>query len=295
MTAHAIQAVDFNSTEIQGKVDASLDPRLVEDPSEVSGRLHQTGHHYLQSAPMASGTTRDLQGMATLCSGNADVPYVELTDFNLFGALASETDPGYASGVSHPKWNGTAGGLAWTRLTWSPRQKVVVGWDAFFTAAAGGTYPLTGPTNAALPTQSPWNASYTLQSVTLGGAAIKHFKSIDVTIDHGIENNVPGTCYDAGLPHPIKLAMPGAHGPIRIEYRLEAQDITLAPSNGDLVMTFAELTEGGFVGADTVVVSINATVDPKLGLQQSQGDPNTVTVIGRGLDDGSTKPITVTP
>ena len=297
MTAYAIQAVEFNATTIKGKTDANLDPRLVEDAEESSGHLHQTGHHYIQSAPMLSGTTRDLQGMATLCSGNADVPFVLLTAANLFGAAMNPDAPGYKGTSVHQKWAAAAGGLAWNRLSWSPRGKVELGYDAYFieTNADGSTYPLTGPTNAALPTQNAWNAAYTLQSVTLGGSALKHFRALEVNIEHGIENNVGGTCYDGGLPHPIQLAMPGAHGPIRVDYRIDAQDITLAPSNGDLVLTFVELTEGGFVGADTVVVTINATIDPKFGLQQSQGDPNVVSVIGRGIDDGSTKPITVTP
>lgn len=293
---YAIQHVDLNASNVKGVLGANFDYRLEHSAEGSDGRLHERAHHYLRSASKLAVTSRDLQTIATMMSGNGDTPSAELTAAYMYGALADEGSPGYASGGTHRRFAATDGFAALNRIAWSASNpKVECGLDAYFLSADGTTIEVA-ESNVALPTQLSAVVPYTLTALTAGGSdVLKGTQSLTFEINHGSENNVAETCYNGGLPHPQQMAHAGAHGPISVLGTIEHQNLSLNPSDGDIVATFTALAAGGFLGADTVVVTLNGTIDPKLSAGGNQGSPLSRSVVSRGFYDGTNKPLTITP
>lgn len=290
------QHMVLNSTTVRGMLSSNFNPRLSGEGEASDGRLHYRAHHFTRSAPMFEGTSRDLQTLATLFSGNADVPSLVLTAAKMFGAQKNATAPGFAAGTTHRQIAGTDGWAALTSLSWSASSpKVECGFQGFLLSADGTTVPYT-ETDVALPTQEGAVVPYTLTGLTLGGDdVLQGTISLSFDIQHGSENNNADSCYSGGLPHPKMMAHAGPHGQVMITGTIEHQDVTLSPSNGDIVATFTALQEGGFLGSDTVVATLNGTVDPELAAGGSHGSPLSRGITCHGLFDGTNKPFTLTP
>lgn len=294
--AFALQYITNDTTDIHGIESQNYDPRLEAAAEASDGLLHIAGRHFHAAAPMLSFRSRDLQSLATLLDGNADAPYIALAGNGLqwYAADMSTTAPGYKAGSEHNKYAATSGALVLDRLSWAHGQHAVCECSAFFLSGDGTTAPVSTST-VSLPTQAAWTSGYRLTSLTVGGSSVTTgFVSLELTVAHGVENNVPDTCRSLGLPYPTQLAMPGAHGQIDMQMIVEVQDLDISPTSGDVSATFTEVDEGGFLDADTVQLSFNGEIEPVLPHGGDHGQPLTTTLRCLGTWDGTNKPLSIT-
>jgi len=296
MTAYGIQAADLNGSQIAGVLDGEYDPREANEREESSGTLHNTAFYGMRTAPRASIRSRDIQQLATLLSGNADVPYVAIgASTHLYRAKKNTTAPGYDSASEHRRITPAGGGVVLASLGYRPGGFCEAATDWFFAGTDGDTDPMTIVDNVALPTQPTFQNGYVGSALTVGGSSLAQINSIDIGVEHRIENNVQEECYDLGLPYPIELAMPGARGSIIITCEIETQDLTFDPAGGDVVFTMRRLASGALSGADTVVATLKADRQSQTSDQGSHGTPHTQRIRCVGVYDGVTKPFTLTP
>lgn len=293
MRAGALQDLTLNATRIKGMRQAGIDPRLLHDAEGSSGRLHIHKHHYLHTAPLIRGNTRDYAAMHSLFGGNADTPSAALT--NILGTVAAGNPdaPGFLGSATSTRVTGTKGHGFIRTITIEASGKVEVSFDAYLLSANGSALPYT-ETEVVRTVDDGEIDPHVLAALTIGGVdAMAGFRRLTIECNHGAENNVPGSSYNGGLAHPVAMAMPGAHGPIEIVATLMTQNIALRPSTGVLALQLAPLISGGFQGAATHAIALNGIVDPLQGHDASQGGPAEKTIVCRGFQNGATLPLTM--
>lgn len=293
---YAIQEITINASTLRGIQDTTLDYRLERSAEGSSGSTQNTAQHFLRAAPVITGRTRDLQTIATLTSGNSDCPLVKVT--TLLFALG-EMDPdgdGWELGNTHPRYSLTAdcyGYLLVGDIEWSG-EKASVGFTIYFISDDGVNDPFT-LADGAIPTRSTFQASYTLVSLTVAGSALTYYDGYRLNIDHKAENNVQDACFSGGQVYPEQMIFAGPNGPVDASLEIDTLDVTQAPANGDVVATFNVMTSGGFYDDDTVVVTFNGEIEPKIGAGGSAGSKAIKGLRCFGIYDGSNYPVTITP
>lgn len=294
---HALQVVDVDGTEIKGTSRRSFMPRTEHMPQATSGTIHQTGHKVLGGAPKLMIPTTDLVSVWSLLSAGADIPYKEVgTALKWYYALADDTagNVGYKAGATHTQRSCAKAGLVLSRLGYRRGSYVDMDLEAFIWDGAGNgnTQPWTD-SSVALPTVPAWDNGYVLDTLTVGGQTVTDgLVSLELTIDHQVENNAVG-CFYNGRPWPTRIRKPGSAGAIAMRMILILQDIDLAVASGDVVALFKDVAASGGLGSTGKQLSFNGIINPWREIEDASGDPSTMTYLCLGYYDGSNKPLTL--
>jgi len=293
MRAATIQDLTLNSTRVRGMVNCRLDPRLEHAAEGSSGLLHINAHHYMRSAPLISLTTRDVQAMWTLFSGNANAPSAALTTVHAIAAAADTAAPGYVTTSTHRRITNTKAHGFIDRISGESGGKVEIASRVFLLSSNGSALPFTDDAVAKVADDGAVTP-YVVASATVGGTNVMPgFVRFEIDIGHNCDNNAQGSSYNGGLPHPVEMAMAGAHGHIEIIARVTIQDLSIFPANGNVVIGLAPLTAAGFAGSVNRTITLNGIIDPLLSRETSHGAPGTRELVCRGVQNGATLPLTL--
>lgn len=296
MTAQSFRFVKVNNTTIPGITDAVFDEREVDAILADDGQLHVTSAQVMQTAPIATFTTRAARSLALLLGTGDEVPVVALDGTNgidLIGAKA-DTVPGLESGSVHARRQFLNGLLLLDRLSYRPGDDLMASATAFARSTAGGTDPvIRTPTTA--PTLPLGTERCGLSTLSLGGtSALRGLLSLDIEIQHQVENNSAADgCYDGGLPHPVLLKQPGPGGASMVRAVVETLDLTTSFANGALVAAFAAGNHLGVgLSASTLTASVNGGLIRTRSIRGPGGAAaRRIEVIG--AFNGSTRPFTL--
>jgi len=293
MSGHAFQNVTLNGASLGGIADLTLDARETLLTEGESGQIYETIATVIQSAPKATFACKSLGTLIGLMTGGS-IPYVAITGLVLVAPRLAAAAVGYQAAV----------GASWTfalpatykplllpeRIGWQIGGVAEITVGAYALSVDGSTAPLAVANNASVPAVGTLGERYVLTAATQNGVAITGVQSVDLTIDHKVENNQPH-CYDAGLPHPVLLSQPGVGGPASMSCRLRSSDVGQVLAAGNLVLTFTKLSKIG-VGITTGTVTVTLRAG-NARTEQVSGVPGMVDFLVHGTFDGANAPLTL--
>lgn len=237
MSASTFQVLHVNTTSIPGLTNGLFDEREKDSYGGDDGAAQLTTACVKRTAPIAQFTTLAARTLAALLGTGDLVPFLALdgvNGINLAGVLNGAT-PGPASGTVHPRRQFLNGLLLLDKLSWRSNGWLEAGATAYAKSAAGATDPIVR-TLVTAPTVPLNTERMDLFAATIGGAAIVSPQSIEIEIQHQVENNDEGhDCYDGGLPFPVALKQPGAGGVSQVKVSIDTLDTTTVYTNGVFV------------------------------------------------------------
>lgn len=298
MTAFAFNLVRLNNTGnnlLKGIRQPDFQRREKYAPLETDGTLYQTSRPVIRAAPIASFSTVAMRTLVSSLTSAAGIPYQLLDGTNgceLIAGKINPSGPGYEAGSVHARRRYLNGLLMIKGISWRPGDVAEMAAEAFFTAAAGSTDPLTADA-IALPTIPVGTEQLVLSSITMPGGTISATRVMgyDLSINHQVENNDESICYNTGLPFPLILKQPGVGGTAEIGLSLEVLDLTGTLANGNVSATFTQLTHNGVgLAATGITVALGNCQIREAGISGKPG--------ARKLDifptwDGTTQALTL--
>lgn len=297
MSLSVFNLARLNGTLLSGIIDARIQRRPTFDPAGNDGQLHATTDNVRREAPMAELTTVAVRSLATVLGTGDEVPSVALDGANgleLISALLKTGDVGYQSGAVHTRRRGLNGLALLSRLSWSMGDALTAQLSTYFTAALGTTDPVSALDLIALPTLPVGQERLRLSALTVGGSPILRPVSIDIAINHKVENNDESQCYNLGLPYPVCLTGPGPAGHTEPVITIDALDLATGYANGDVVATFNVVNHLGIgMGANGVVVTATAPIVREIELGGATGREGRRGLEIRPTFNGTTRPLTI--
>lgn len=295
MSGSTFNIVKANGSVIPGAGNVLYDEREKDDVRADDGAMHHTSAAVIRTAPIAQFSTVAVRSLFTALGTGDEVPFVLLDGTNgieLLGAQVAAT-PGLAGGSVHARRQFVNGILLLDKLSWRSSGLFEAQATAYARSTAGGTDPIVRTATTA-PTIPLNTERLGLVSLAIGGSNVGKLLSIDLDVQHQVENNDEGQgCYDASLPHPVALKMPGAGGATMVKATIDTLDLTSSFANGNLVLNAGVLNHLGVgMGATGIIATING------GFVRSRSITGPGGAAARrlevfGIYDGTNKPLTI--
>lgn len=294
----AFNVVRLNNV-LQGGVMAPVfDRREDRESAGNDAQRHLTINRIRRTAPKASWQTIAVRTLFGVLGTGDEIPYVALDGTNgveLIGAKRATDGIGYASGLVHPRRRGLRGVAALSGLSWSKGRPLTATVDIFWWSTSGLTDAIEAADLIALPTL-PVNTQQLGLTALLNGAVnlAAIADSLELTIDHRIENNVEPTCYHADQPHPVLNVGPGNNGPAIVTCRISTEDLdTVLDDDGTIQGTWTDLTNQGIgFGSNTASFALRG-LTRETTIPGSDGSSARRIIETTGIYDGSNLPLTI--
>ena len=286
MTFSRFATVSLAGTTLTGQQSVSYDRRPTKFSLGSSGTLHQTFHNRMRESPMLRIQTVGLQEAIDLMTGSTDAP-MRLGAVTAILAKTAANAPAFdATAASHKLVTAALCETYLREISWSDGAPAMVTLEAYPYSSDGTTDPAVETATNAPAVVTPVE-SYTLTGCTLNSVALDP-ESVTLSINPKCENNAR-ECFRMGLPFPTFVTKAPLAGPIEISCAIDTPLVGAAIGAGALVLTFTQMAQGGLLGGDTLVVTLNAG----LPLVESLGALRRLTFHARA--NGATLPMTITP
>lgn len=273
-------------TTLTGMQDVTYQRRPQRFSLGASGTLHQTFHSIQREAPTLAIRTTGLQEVVSLLTGSSDAPMISGQVTALLARTAAASPAYDAGATAHVLLTAALCETYLREVSWSDGSPAMASLEAYPISSDGTTDPVIESAAPAPGVVTPVEA-YTLTGCTLNAVNLDP-ESVTLAINPRADNGAR-ECYRMGLPFPTFCTKAPLAGPIEISATIETPLVSAAIGAGALVMTFTQMAQGGRLGGDTIVFTLNAG----LPLVDGVGPVRRFTYHARA--NGATRPLTITP
>jgi len=298
-TAFAFEMVRVNgATLLPGCSAPTAEQRELRRPIGSDGTLHQTGNGVIRRAPKISFQTIAVIAAFDLLGTGDEIPYLALDGSNgieAIGAKINPDAPGYLGTSTHASRKMVSGALVLSGLSWSPGDVARVTLEAFGISANGSTAAMA-EASIASPTLATNTEQLVVSAITLAGVSITKAASVELSINHQVENNDEELCYSLGLVEPTMLKQPGVGGQTEISLVVETLDLTTAlTANGTCTITLTKINHlGTGYDTETALITLNNCLITEETVRGEGGRAGKRRITCTPTFDGTNRPLTIT-